>query len=160
MDYEIVLNNLQKRSNSLRSQLIHEQLKSGSYMSRNFKKYQLVVLEEYKTHKSFFKVASILGISQMEIMDWYIQGQSGNPNFRGFFLAINEINGEVNQEEPDAEPVPVINAPECDEGEYLISQYGDGWSYKTYVDCEKIFIISNDLDTLKKKVRDKRLPLD
>ncbi len=160
MDYENVLNNLQKRSNSLKSQLIHEQLKSGSYLSENFKRYQLDVLREYKTHKSFFKVSSIVGISQKEIMDWYIQGQMGNPNFRGFFLAVNDINNEGTQKEVDNEPVADIGLSEFNDGEYVISQYGDGWSYKTYVDGEKIFIISNDLDTLKKKVRDRHLPLD
>ena len=160
MDYENVLNNLQKRSNSLKSQLIHEQLKSGSYLSENFKRYQLDVLREYKTHKSFFKVSSIVGISQKEIMDWYIQGQMGNPNFRGFFLAVNDINNEGTQKEVDNEPVVDIGLSEFNDGEYVISQYGDGCSYKTYVDGEKIFIISNDLDTLKKKVRDRHLPLD
>ena len=47
-----------------------------------------------------------------------------------------------------------------DEKDYIISQYGDGWSYKTFIDGEKIFLISNDLDNLKKKVKAKRLPLD
>ena len=46
------------------------------------------------------------------------------------------------------------------EGSFEISQYGDGWSYKTFRDGEKIFIISNDLETLKNKVRTKHLPLD
>ena len=160
MDYENVLNNLQKRSNSLKSQLIHEQLKSGCYLAENFKRYQMDVLKEYKAHKSFFKVASIVGISQKEIMDWYIQGQMGNPNFRGFFLAVNDINNEGNQKEAGNEPDADIGVPEFGDGEYVISQYGDGWSYKTYVGGEKIFIISNDLDTLKKKVRDRHLPLE
>ena len=47
-----------------------------------------------------------------------------------------------------------------EEKDYIIAQYGDGWSYKTHVDGEKVFIISNELKTLKEKVKAKHLPLD
>jgi hypothetical protein len=159
MEHDIVLNKLQKRNNFLKSRLIHEQLKSGNYLSEHFKKYQFEVLNEYKTHKSFFKVASIVGLTQKEIMDWYIQGQCGNPKFRGFFLAINDIN-DGNAREVEVEPAGVSDPQQCSDGEYMISQYGDGWSYKTYVNGEKIFIISDELENLKRKVKDRHLPLD
>lgn len=159
MDYEITLNNLQKRNDSLKARLIHEQLKCGNYSSENFKRYHLTVLNEYKTHRSFFKAASAVGISQKEIMDWYIQGQMGNLNFRGFFLAVNDINSDNHDEAYEA-GIPLVSANEAVEGEYVISQYGDGWSYKTYVGGEKIFIISNELESLKKKVRGRNLPVD
>jgi hypothetical protein len=159
MNHNIVLNNLQRRNNSLKSQLIHEQLKSGNYSSENFKKYNLIVIKEYKKHKSFFKVASILGITQKEIMNWYIQGQMGNLKFRSFYLAIKDINTE-NLEENTEEIVQDNEINSNDDGDYVISPYGDGWSYKTYIDGEKVFLISNELETLKKKVRDKHLPID
>ena len=164
MNPKSALYNLEKQNRALKSKLICEQLKSGNYSFAYFKKYSLIVLNEYKKHQSFFKTASIVGISQKEIMNWYIQGQRGNPLFRGFYLAICDINNNETDEKP-VEKLPVAeekiiqeNIPE--EGEYQISRYGDGWSYKTYVDGEKIFIISNELETLKKKVRDKHLPLD
>ena len=84
----------------------------------------------------------------------------GNPNFRSFFLAIEGINSNNDESvgenwDSDCE----IDLKDFD-GDYVISQYGDGWSYKTYVDGEKIFIISNELESLKKKVKDKHLPID
>ncbi|MEE1134748.1 MAG: hypothetical protein UHW60_08255, partial [Methanobrevibacter sp.] len=99
------------------------------------------------------------------VFKWYFQGLSGNPNYRDFYLAVRDI-GDLSTEnftfemEDDEiiESAPVNSALE--DGEYVISQYGDGWSYKTYVDGEKIFIISTELETLKDKVKDKRLPID
>ncbi|WP_405306371.1 hypothetical protein [Methanobrevibacter sp.] len=99
-----------------------------------------------------------MGISQLEILNWYVQGIMENPKFRGFSLAINEIN--KNEMKFSCEEVVSDEIRLDDEGDYMISEYGDGWSYKTYIDGEKIFIISDDLETLKKKVKDKCLPLD
>lgn len=158
METEKVLNNLQKRNNSLKFQLRHNQLKHGTYPFNYSRKYILAVLNQYKIHKSFFKVSSIVGISQLEILNWYVQGIMENPKFRGFSLAINEIN--KNEMKFSCEEVVSDEIRLDDEGDYMISEYGDGWSYKTYIDGEKIFIISDDLETLKKKVKDKRLPLD
>ena len=163
MEDETQLNNLQDRNDSLKSMLIHEQIKSQSYSFKYFKKYSSMVLNEYKKHLSFFKVSSTVGISQKEIMNWYIQGQRGNPVFRGFYLAIEEINknGEFKREVLPQKVEIVENKQNIfEEEEYVISRYGDGWSYKTYVDGEKIFIISNDLETLKMKVKKQHLPLD
>ena len=39
-------------------------------------------------------------------------------------------------------------------------RYGDGWSYKSYVNGEKIFLIVNELDDLKNKVKSKNLSID
>ncbi len=160
MNDETSLDNLEKRNNALKSQLIHEQLKHGYYSSQYFKRYSLTVLNEYKTHRSFFKAASIIKIPLWEIMTWYIQGQRGNPKFRNFYLAVEDINRQ-NPKDNVAENVisNVKNDFKPDE-EYIISKYGDGWSYKTYIDGEKIFIISNELETLKMKVKNKHLPLD
>lgn len=161
----VLLNDLQNRNYLLKSKLIHEQLRHGTYHFGYFKKFALVI-DEYRKHHSFFKVSSVVGISQQELIDWYVQGQLGNPKFRRFYLAIRDIgNGE-----PIEDPVPdedskeseesVLETTVDDEKEYMISRYGDGWSYKTFVDGEKIFLISNDLENLKKKVKAKHLPLD
>ena len=80
MDTEKVLDSLQKRKNSLKFKLMHSRLNIPS------------VLNQYSKYGSFFKASSIVGLTQNEIMNWYIQGQLGNPKFRGFFLAVNEIN--------------------------------------------------------------------
>jgi hypothetical protein len=161
MKREIVLNNLQKRNNLLKSQLIHDQLKHGNYSFGYYRKYSLIVLEEYRKHRSFFKASQAVGISQEEMMNWYIQGQRGNTEFRGFYLAVNDINNEKEEIfQTNSKDAEELNDNVMDEGNYVISPYGDGWSYKTYVDGEKIFIISNELETLKKKVKSKHLPLD
>jgi len=159
MNRENVLNSLLERSNHLKSILIREQLKNNNFNFTYSEKYLSAVLNEYKIHKSIFKAASILRFDPNIILDWYIQGLAGNPKFRGFSLAINEINNgqlaQIVKNEPQ-----IVENPEVIDGEYIISRYGDGWSYKTYVGGEKIFIISNELDCLKKKVKSKNLPLD
>ena len=160
MNNENVLNDLQARSNSLKFRLVHEQLKYGNYSFEYFMKYSKLILNEYKHHKSLFKASSVVGVDYKIVRHWYVQGQLNNPRFRGFYLSINEYNndsGSAGEIKDDVEIEENVNGIE---GEYVISQYGDGWSYKTYVDGEKIFLISADLKTLKKKVKDKHLPLD
>ena len=160
MDNKNVLYNLQQRSNHLKSRLTHEQLMHDNFSFGYFKKYSNLILNEYRKHKSLFKASQIVGIDYNTVMDWYVQGQLNNPRFRGFYLLINEINNGKDAEDEIEEDVEVDeNVENFDEG-YIISEYGDGWSYKTYIDGEKIFLISNDLKTLKKKVRDRHLPLD
>ena len=169
MENDIALDNLQKRNNSLKSRLVHDQLKYGTYHFGYFKKF-LFAIDEYKKHHSFFKVASVVGVSQQELVNWYVQGQLGNPNFRAFYLAIKDIDRGVDEANLDAEEeyleTSQVNEETDQENvshdgkDYLISQYGDGWSYKTFIDGEKIFIISNELKTLKEKVKAKHLPLD
>lgn len=159
---EIALRNLQKRNNSLKSRLLHEQLKHGNYHFKNFKKESLQVLSEYKYHKSIFKAASVAGVNHRTAIKWFIQGQLGNPQFRNFYCGISRINANskvnVSYDNPMLEEI----TPERDDfhEDYKISQYGDGWSYTTYVDDKKIFVISDELETLKKKVIDQNLPLN
>lgn len=163
MGNSFVLNKLQERNNSLQSKLIHDQLKYGTYHFGYFKKY-LSVISEYKKLKSFFKVSNVLNISQNEMINWYIEGQMGNIQFRSFYLAIEGINkGKIVFANENGTEVEEEIAPENlvnEEKDYVISHYGDGWSYKTFIDGEKIFIISNELKTLKDKVKSKNLPLD
>ncbi len=164
MNGQNALNSLQIRINSLKSKLFHEQLKWGQYSFECQRKYMGLILNEYKKTSSLVKSAEIMGIDYGIIFKWYFEGLSGNPNYRGFYLAVRDILDLSTESSPietnveSIESAPVNNA--LDEGEYVISQYGDGWSYKTYVDGEKIFIISNELETLKAKVKDKRLPID
>ena len=158
MDTESVFNSLQKRKNSLKFKLMHSKLKHGTYSFDYSRKDVLTVLNHYKRYGSFFKVSSIVGLTQNEIMNWYIQGLFDNPKFRGFSLVINEIN-KRNAGKIDDEPVWENETNFNQDDEYIISEYGDGWSYKTYVDGEKVFIISNDLENLKRKVKDRHLPI-
>ena len=158
MDTESVFNSLQKRKNSLKFKLMHSKLKHGTYSFDNSRNDVLKVLNHYKKYGSFFKVSSIVGLTQNEIMNWYIQGLFDNPKFRGFSLVINEIN-KRNAGKIDDEPVRESETNFNQDDEYIISEYGDGWSYKTYVDGEKVFIISNDLENLKRKVKDRHLPI-
>lgn len=158
MNNNDVLNSLQKRNGSLKSQLIHDQLRYGNYSFDYSRKYVLTVLNQYRKHRSFFKVAYEVGLTQKQLMGWYVQGQMGNPEFRGFYLMINEINkAEIRTDDE------VICESEMDfnqDGEYEISRYGDGWSYKTFIGDDKVFLISDDIESLKRKVKDNHLPLD
>ena len=129
-----------------------------------------MILEEYKKHNSIWKASSIVGIDYNLAIKWYIQGQCGNPQFRGFYLAVNKSYGDFVQENNkeinnyaaagENKEIAIDKNPDEFEEDFIISQYGDGWSYKTFIDGEKIFLISNDLETLKKKVKSKNLPLD
>ncbi|WP_407412830.1 hypothetical protein [Methanobrevibacter sp.] len=158
---DIALENLQKRNNSLKSRLMHDQLKWGSYSFKNFRRESLKILEAYKHHKSIFKAVSNFGINYNLAIKWFIQGQLGNPQFRDFYCGIYSINNYNEDVSFDYHSVTEEIVPQVNEleGDYKISQYGTGWSYTTYVEGEKIFIISNELDALKKKVLDKNLPL-
>ena len=150
---------LNRKNVQLRSRLHQKQLEHGIYSFGYSKKEMLNVLNAYKTHKSIFKAASSVDVDGNVAMKWYSEGMRGNPVFRGFYLAIMDINDDSSLDvavESD-DPVAAVNEFEED---YRISQYGDGWSYTTYVDGEKIFIISNELETLKDKIRAKNLPLD
>lgn len=146
-------NKLLKRNNFLKSKLLHEQVKHGNFPFKYSKKQYLSVIEEYKHTKSLLKSALRLGINPNEVLSWYVQGQLNNPEFRGFYLAINKLNDECLMKTEDDEVKNV-------QGEYIISEYGDGWSYKTFVNGEKIFIISDDLKRLKDKVKSRNLPID
>ena len=151
MNDENPLDNLQKRNDYLKSKLIHEQLKYNNYDFKNIKKQSLNFIKEYRQNKSFYKSSIKTGISQDVAFNWFIQGMSGNEIFRAFYLVIKNIsvNNEVTFKKED----------EAIE-EFIVSQYGDGWSYKTYINDEKIFIIANELEDLKKKVRARNLPID
>ena len=161
MDNDI-LNDLEKRCDVLKSKLIRRQLKCGNYSFTYCDKICQNILSEYIKSGSFFKVAEHLGINLNTIMGWYIQGQTGNPIFQSFYMEINRINRRIDIDvKPDisenkTEPVQQDIMQE----DYIISEYGDGVSYKTFIDGEKIFIIANTLEELKKKVKNKRLPLD
>lgn len=148
---ENVFYNLERKNLNLRLKLTHDQLKHDNYHAEFDKSMILSYINEYKKCKSFFKTSSKTGIDQNVAMNWYIQGQLENPKFRGFYLIIKSINDNDD-----------VSSSESDDlgGEYIISEYGDGWSYKTFVNGEKIFLIANELDDLKKKVKAKGLPLD
>ena len=160
---------LEKRNDSLKSILLHQKLKHGEIPMDYYKKYSLNLLNEYKNSRSIVKSAESIGINHNIAMNWYIQGQLGNPQFRGFYLVITHINQSADLNSPCSSDVETAvcetdseqeSVPKDFEGEYKISEYGDGWSYKTYVGGEKIFLISGKLDDLKRKVKDRNLPID
>ena len=159
MNHNDVLDSLLKRSTSLKSRLMHEQLKYGNYSYGCLRKHSQLLLNEYRNENILYKSASRIGMDYSDVLTWYFQGQLGNPVFKGFYQSINRINkNQVSEDiEIEEDEIPEDNSIE---GEYVISQYGDGWSYKTFIDGEKIFLISDDLKKLKDKVRFKHLPLD
>lgn len=159
MERENVLNSLQKRNDALKSNLIKTQFKHGNFSLQYYEKYSELVLVEYRQNKSLFKSALKLNIDPIEVFNWYTQGQLGNMPFKKFYLEISKINHSVSQK-TDIIESDEIPKTETMEGNYIISQYGDGWSYKTFIDGEKIFLISDELDSLKQKVKSKHLPLD
>lgn len=157
------LKSLEKRNTSLKSKLLHEKLRHGEVPLTYYKKCSLNVLNEYKSSKSIFRSSRNVGIDPMVVMRWYVQGQLGNPRFRGFYLLIKSINDNSEFRIEDDSPKYDISDENVSDnlgGDYVISEYGDGWSYRTYVDGEKVFIISDDLENLKRKVMDRHLPLD
>lgn len=157
MSYD-ALESLEKRNNFLKSLLLHEQLKCGVVPLNYLEKYFLNIISEYKVCGSLLKSADNVGINQKLVMDWYIQGQLKNPIFRGFYLAVTNFNAGFENDDMYSTGENVDG--EVIEGDYEISAYGDGWSYRTYVGGEKIFIISDDRETLEKKVKNRNLPLD
>lgn len=158
---ENALNNLQNRNNILKSKLVHEQLKYDNYSFNSFQREMSQLLNEYYKHKSIFKAAYILDLDLNMVMKWYIQGQRGNLQFKSFYLRINHINNlrSADEEVSSADEVDSSLDDEFCE-DYVISRYGDGWSYTCYVDGEKVFLISGDLDNLKSKVKSQNLPLN
>ena len=149
-----VLNNLQKRNNLLKSILRHDQLKHGVYSFKKYNKELMLVLNAYKTHKSIVKAASSVGVDKYAVLDCFIKGSNGNPEFRPFYLAINKINGFENHAYED-----ITSQVEEMEKSYEINKLEDSWVYTTLLDGEKVSIISGDLDSLRQKVKDKSLPL-
>ena len=105
-----------------------------------------LVLQEYKIHKSITKAAIKIGLNPNVVMKWFIEGQKGNPNFEVFYLGvarINNLNSEkvVLAENEDSEIVG--------KKDYTLESIGGSWVYTTFVDDEKVSIISSDLNHLK-----------
>ena len=140
---------LEKRNNKLKSLLIHDQLKYGSYPFKSLEGKMLQILLEYKSNKSLIKSAKAVGIDSTLAIKWFIRGQRGDSNFKILYSGINKIN---NWSAPEEEIVL--------KKDYEIKQVGGSWIYTTYVDDEKISVISSDFDNLKEKVSNKNLPFD
>lgn len=162
------LNNLQRRNNILKSKLLHDKLKHGTFQFNTFKRELLLVLNSYKTHKSLIKASKTVGLDKNLPVEWFIEGQLGNPQFRGFYLAISQMDRFEPQtssskvEEIVSPEVEEVVSPDVEEDvkNYTISEYVNSCVYTTEIDGEKISIVSRDLDTLKQLVRSKNLPID
>lgn len=154
------LNNLQRRNNILKSKLLQYKLKYGTFQFNTSKKELLLVLNSYKTHKSLIKAADSVGVDKNLAIDWFVEGQLGNPQFRGFYLAISQIGRfEPKTIFSDVEKVVSPEAKE-DVKNYTISEYLNSCVYTAEIDGENISFISRDLDTLKQVVKSKNLPID
>lgn len=149
------LNSLQKRNNSLKSKLRHKQLKYGIYPFKKLNKNQLKVLNAYKSNKSLCKAASSLGMDKHTVMDWYIWGMCGNPNFRQFYLAVAHINGDSTRSHED-----IVSQVGEIKKEDKISKIGNAWVYTTQIDDKKISVMSGDLDNLKQRINSQNLSSD
>ena len=143
------LSNLEKRNNGLKSLLLHDKLKHGSYSYKHLEDKILLILNEYKINKSITLAAFNSGFNPNLVLKWFVEGQKGNPNFEIFYDGIKRINNLKDNTED----------LEITDNDYEIEYVGGSWVYTTYVDGEKISVISSDLNHLKEKVSDKNLPV-
>ena len=141
---------LEKRNNRLKSLLLHDQLKYGSYSYKHLEDKILLILNEYKINRSITLSAFNSGINPGLAIKWFVEGQKGNPNFKILYSGIKRINNLEDCEE---------NVDVSDDGNYEIECIDGSWVYTTNVDGKKVSIISSDFDHLKEKVSDKNLPL-
>ena len=144
------LSNLEKRNNGLKSLLLHDQLKHGSYSYKHLQDKILLILNEYKVNNSLTIAAFNSGVSPSLVLKWFVEGQKGNPNFEIFYDGIKRINSF----EPAEGDLEIV-----DEKDYEIEYVGGSWVYKTSFGGEKISIISSDLKHLKEKVCNRNLPI-
>jgi hypothetical protein len=144
------LNDLEKVSNSLKSRLLHEQLKWNTYNFIHLKKEMLLILKEYGKHNSITKAASDLGIDGRLAVKWYLEGQNGNPHFKAFYLAISKSRSINNFKHDSGE---TLDLPD-----YNVESVGGSWIYTADVDGKKISVISSDYEQLKKRISEKNLP--
>ena len=160
------LSNLEKRNNGLKSLLLHDQLKHDNYSYKHLENKILLILNEYQINKSLTMSAFNNGINPDLALKWFVEGQKGNPKFEIFYQGIKRINsfgfdgkdlesmGEAHEIESDGKDLEV-NIPD-----YEIESFGDSWIYRTYLDGNRISVISSDLKHLKEKVSNRNLPIN
>lgn len=160
------LSNLEKRNNGLKSLLLHDQLKHDNYSYKHLENKILLILNEYKINKSLTMAAFNNGINPNLALKWFVEGQKGNPNFEIFYQGIKRINSfgfdwgdlenidDGHEIESDRKDLKAANP------NYEIEYAGGGWVYRTYIDGNRISIISSDLKHLKEKVSKRNLPLN
>ena len=140
---------MERANNSLKSKLLHEQLKHSSYRFIHLKKEMMLVLNEHNIHKSLAKAAFNVGVDLRLVMKWFIEGQKGNPDFKNFYLTIMKSNG-LNF---DLDYDKTLEIPE-----YEIKSVDGSWIYTASVDGEKVSVISSDYEQLKMRISEKNLP--
>lgn len=141
LEFNYTLHDLERKNNKLKSKLRHDQLKNNSFRPNQSKRILDCVLEKYKSNHSLLKTAMDLGLDKNTLINAYIEGQRGNPEFRQFYLEINTIDGR-----------------DTDSKEYTLDNVGTNWVYNVIVDGKKISLISSDLERLKEKISDRNLP--
>ena len=131
---------MERANNSLKSKLLHEQLRHSTYRFIHLEKEMLLVLNEYNIHKSIFKAAFNVGVDLKLVIKWFIEGQKGNPDFKNFYLTIMKSNG-INFD-LDYHKTPEIP-------DYEIKSVDGSWIYTASIDGEKVSVISSDYEQLK-----------
>lgn len=160
------LSNLEKRNNGLKSLLLHDQLKHDNYSYKHLENKILLILNEYKINKSLTMAAFNNGINPNLALKWFVEGQKGNSNFEIFYQGIKRINSfgfdwgdlenidDGHEIESDRKDLKAANP------NYEIEYIGGSWVYRSYIDGNRISIISSDLKHLKEKVSKRNLPLN
>ncbi len=141
LEFNYALHDLERKNNKLKSKLRHNQLKNNSFRLNKSKRILDLALEMYKSNSSLVKTAMDLDLDKNALINAYIGGQRGNPEFQQFYLEINKIDGR-----------------DIDSKVYTLDNVGTNWVYTVIVDGKKISLISSDLNRLKEIIRDKNLP--
>lgn len=144
------INDLEKSIHHLKSKLVHDQLRKGSYSFKNLVGLMDEVLGVYEKEKSLAMAAYACNVDVKMVMGWYVNGQMGIPEFKYFSEAVKKINNNSIDDVPH----------DSSEKNYVIYESENCWIYACEIDGEKFSVIANDLERLKQKVRNKNLPLD
>ena len=106
------------------------------------------------------------GINPNLALKWFVEGQKGNPKFEIFYQGIKRINS-FGSDGKDLESIDGAHEIESDGKDlevtipdYEIEYIGGSWVYRTYIDGNRISIISSDLKHLKEKVSNRNLPIN
>ena len=163
---ENVFYNLERKNLNLRLKLTHDQLKHDNYSYKHLENKILLILNEYKINKSLTMSAFNNGINPNLALKWFVEGQKGNPNFEIFYQGIKRINS-FGFDGKDLESIDETHEIESDGKDlevtipdYEIEYIGGSWVYRTYIDGNRISIISSDLKHLKEKVSNRNLPIN
>ena len=70
-------------------------IKVHNFSYHYYKKCSLIVINDYKKHKSLYLVALNNNFDYEIVFNRFIQGQLGNSQFKAFYLAVKSLTDEV-----------------------------------------------------------------